>query len=41
MVANSIITAFIQAIGGPEAYYGIFAMVFVISTAAVFYKIST
>lgn len=41
MVIDSVITVFIQAIGGTSAYYSLFSLYFIIGTCAVFYKIST
>lgn len=41
VVLDAIIVVFVDSIGGPEVYYGLFALYFVIGTAAAFYKIST
>lgn len=41
MVINSVISVFIYAIGGPDAYYSLFSLVFLVGIAAIFYKIST
>ena len=41
MVIDYCIQVFIEAIGGPSVYYGIFSLYFMIGTGFMFYKIST
>jgi len=41
VIIDSVITVFISAIGGGDFWYGIFALLFVFSTASIFYKVST
>lgn len=35
------IAAFVAFIGGPDVYYSLFALYFLVATASVFYNIST